>query len=142
VRPPSLTDGSRSTSGPTLIDKRKITIQKFKEAAPSIRYSKSKSNAKMMAGEDFGKEWAQFNVDGNADGISEVELLAMWEEAQKVRGKVRGGGWLSGRASAASAAKVAEVVSKADVDGDGVIGLVEWVVQHAFVNALVLMPML
>ena len=38
--------------------------------------------------------------------------------------------------------QVAEVVKKVDVDGDGVIGLVEWTVQHALVNALVLMPML
>ena len=94
------TEWSSSTQVVGRDSERKITIQKFKEAAPVIRHDKSAPAAKKMLEEDFGKEWMKGDASRNG-GISAGELTQMWGRSLTERGFAepdRGGGWFGGDA--------------------------------------------
>ena len=80
----------------TPIEKRKITIQKFKEAAPSVRYSKSKPSVQMMAGEDFGKvsrshgfgiKFEEFCIKNEELCIKNEEFCKEWAKFNNIDGR-------------------------------------------------------
>ena len=146
------TDGQFGTewSGSTHVvgrdSERKITIQKFKEAAPVIRHDKSAPAAKKMLQEDFGKEWMKGDANRNG-GVSAGELTQMWDRSLAERGFTEpdsGGDWLAGDAGvsrstmATMTAQARRVLELLDLDKDGELGLVEWTVQHSILAALLL----
>ena len=91
-----------------------------------------------MMKSDFGEQWVTANSDRD-DGVTVQELEQLWTNTAKPQ-RTQSGGWFSDsdgptHDKSALQAKTEDVVAQLDVDKDGKLGLVEWTVQHALIEA-------
>jgi hypothetical protein len=92
-----------------------------------------------MLQSDFGQEWVKADTDRD-DAVTVQELEQLWIDTLEIESKRGGGGWFRESDGphldkASLHAKTQELVAQLDVDRNGRLGLVEWTVQHAIIEA-------
>lgn len=93
--------------------------------------------ATKMSRSEFGVEWSKADTDRD-DGVTAQELKRLWLSTVQFRSETKSG-WLSSDEPKVDKpgldASTEEVVAMLDIDKDGKLGLVEWTVQHAVIEA-------
>ena len=97
---------------------------------------------KIMLESDFGQEWVKADTDRD-HAVTVQELEQLWVDTLKLQDKRGGDGWFSDSNGpkldkAGLYAKTQDVVEQLDVDTDGKLGLVEWTVQRAIIEAFLI----
>ena len=92
-----------------------------------------------MLQSDFGQEWVRADTDQN-NVVTVQELTQLWIDTWEGQTKTGGSGWFSESDGPlldkpSLLAQTQEVIEQLDVDKDGKLGLVEWTVQHAIIEA-------